>query len=421
VRLRIALAQLDPGARCPEGNLRWALDAIQTATQKRAKIICLPELFPYGLLPNKFLAENAAIQAREFLHSLKEGAQANNIVIFAGLPWPNGDRPYNSLLGILPKGGVFRYDKLHLFPLFNEHESFSPGNEPVFAAIEVQKIKAVVGLMICYDIRFPELARRYSWSGCNLLVVSALWPQSRKNNFITLLRARALENQCYIAASNACGSCKDVQFAGSSLIVAPNGSLVCQANTNEELLIADINLNQVNEAKSLFNSSWPQGAWNHPVEEKICSLIKLKEFVAARKAAGQKLVFTNGCFDILHAGHVSYLKKARSFGDFLVVGLNSDSSIRTIKGASRPVNPQNERATVLASLSFVDFVVIFNESTPEKLIHELEPDILVKGADWPENQIVGANFVKSLGGRIERIPFEKDTSTTKIIKRLQDL
>ncbi|WP_028845726.1 D-glycero-beta-D-manno-heptose 1-phosphate adenylyltransferase [Thermodesulfatator atlanticus] len=139
-----------------------------------------------------------------------------------------------------------------------------------------------------------------------------------------------------------------------------------------------------------------------------------------QRQLGQKMVFTNGCFDILHAGHVNYLAKARAAGDFLVVGLNSDASVKRIKGPLRPVNPEKMRAQVLASLSFVDYVTIFEEDTPEKLIKALKPDVLVKGADWPEEKIVGASFVKSYGGRVLRIPFEHQISTSQIIAKIKD-
>ncbi|WP_041435053.1 D-glycero-beta-D-manno-heptose 1-phosphate adenylyltransferase [Thermodesulfatator indicus] len=148
-------------------------------------------------------------------------------------------------------------------------------------------------------------------------------------------------------------------------------------------------------------------------------LEELCQRVRRRKALGQKLVFTNGCFDLLHAGHVSYLARAREAGDFLVIGLNSDASVKRIKGPERPINPQENRAKVLAALSVVDYVVFFDEDTPEKLIKTLRPDILVKGADWPEEKIVGASFVKSYGGKVLRIPFEHEISTTKIIEKIR--
>ncbi|WP_320040691.1 D-glycero-beta-D-manno-heptose 1-phosphate adenylyltransferase [uncultured Desulfobacter sp.] len=136
------------------------------------------------------------------------------------------------------------------------------------------------------------------------------------------------------------------------------------------------------------------------------------------KSLGRTVVFTNGCFDILHAGHVAYLQKAKSFGDVLVLGLNSDLSVQRIKGDLRPVICQAQRARVVAALSCVDHVVLFDAPDPEDLIRGIVPQILVKGADWPEDKIIGAKFVKDCGGRVARVAFEEDISTSKIIERI---
>jgi rfaE bifunctional protein nucleotidyltransferase chain/domain len=134
--------------------------------------------------------------------------------------------------------------------------------------------------------------------------------------------------------------------------------------------------------------------------------------------AGKRIVFTNGCFDILHAGHVRYLSAAKSEGDILVVGLNSDASVKAIKGKDRPITPQNQRAEVLAGLACVDYITIFDEPDPLKLIQTLRPDVLVKGDDWPEEHIIGSDFVKSRGGRVVRVPAVPGASTSQIIKRI---
>jgi D-beta-D-heptose 7-phosphate kinase/D-beta-D-heptose 1-phosphate adenosyltransferase len=154
------------------------------------------------------------------------------------------------------------------------------------------------------------------------------------------------------------------------------------------------------------------------IRKKIKSAGSLAESLAHLRRRGRKIVFTNGCFDILHLGHVKYLSRARSLGDILVVGLNSDASVRAIKGRGRPINRQADRAMVLASMYFVDYVTIFNEPTPERLIRKLAPDILVKGADWKAKDIVGADLVRSRGGRVARIPFVKGRSTTGLIKKI---
>ncbi|ACN98623.1 D-glycero-beta-D-manno-heptose 1-phosphate adenylyltransferase [Sulfurihydrogenibium azorense] len=139
------------------------------------------------------------------------------------------------------------------------------------------------------------------------------------------------------------------------------------------------------------------------------------------KKEGKKIVFTNGCFDIIHAGHVDYLEKAKSLGNFLIVGLNSDESVRRLKGKDRPINPQDQRKKVLSALKPVDLVIIFEEDTPERLIKEIRPDVLVKGGDWKIENIVGADFVKSYGGQVFTIDFVYDTSTSKIISKIRSL
>ena len=157
----------------------------------------------------------------------------------------------------------------------------------------------------------------------------------------------------------------------------------------------------------------------------ILSKIVTAEKLAARldeaRRSGEKVVFTNGCFDILHAGHVRYLAAAGAEGDLLVVGLNSDASVRLIKGDNRPIVHQDHRAEVLASLGCVDYVVFFDSPDPLALIQTLKPDVLVKGADWSEEAIVGSEFVKSNGGRVVRISLVPEISTSHIIEKILKL
>jgi D-glycero-beta-D-manno-heptose 1-phosphate adenylyltransferase len=137
------------------------------------------------------------------------------------------------------------------------------------------------------------------------------------------------------------------------------------------------------------------------------------------KAGGGRVVFTNGVFDLLHPGHVRYLRQARTLGDALVVGVNTDRSVRVIKGESRPVTPESERAEILAALACVDVVVLFDEETPYELIRTIQPDVLVKGADWSEASMIGRDIVEARGGRVVRVPFEVGYSTTSIIEKLR--
>ena len=142
--------------------------------------------------------------------------------------------------------------------------------------------------------------------------------------------------------------------------------------------------------------------------------------VAKTRAQGKTIVFTNGVFDILHPGHIRYLRDARALGDLLIVGVNSDRSVKALaKAPGRPINPESERAEVLAALASVDAVVIFDEDTPHEIISTIQPDVLVKGADWGENAIVGRDVVEARGGRVVRIALAEGYSTTKIIERIR--
>jgi len=151
---------------------------------------------------------------------------------------------------------------------------------------------------------------------------------------------------------------------------------------------------------------------------KLLSRIDAHDQVKEWQRQGSKVVFTNGCFDILHAGHVGYLAEARRMGERLVVGLNSDASVRRIKGPLRPVCPESDRAAVLSALEAVDLVTIFDEETPEKLIETLLPDILVKGADWPVEKIAGARAVLKHGGSVLNVPLLEGRSTSALIEKI---
>ncbi|MCB5233991.1 MAG: D-glycero-beta-D-manno-heptose 1-phosphate adenylyltransferase [Candidatus Cloacimonetes bacterium] len=154
------------------------------------------------------------------------------------------------------------------------------------------------------------------------------------------------------------------------------------------------------------------------LKSKIVPFSRIGALAHQLSASGKSIVFTNGCFDILHAGHVAYLSQAKTLGDILVLGLNSDASVRRLKGASRPVNTQDNRALVLAGLSAVDYVCIFEEDTPYELIREVLPDVLVKGGDWAPSDIVGSDIVLARGGKVLSLDFVEGLSTTGIIQKL---
>ena len=152
--------------------------------------------------------------------------------------------------------------------------------------------------------------------------------------------------------------------------------------------------------------------------EKIKSLDEIVQIRQQLRRSSRRLVFTNGCFDLLHAGHVRYLSQARALGDALVIGLNSDRSVAALKGEGRPIVPEAERAEVLAALACVDYIFIFDDLTPQNVIDAIVPDVLVKGADWGISDIVGRQTVENAGGTVRNIPIVEGTSTSSIIKRV---
>jgi len=156
------------------------------------------------------------------------------------------------------------------------------------------------------------------------------------------------------------------------------------------------------------------------IEDRIIETNRISGIVSELKQAGKKIVFTNGCFDILHFGHVSYLEEAKSCGDILIIGLNSDASVKRLKGETRPINGEMERAYVLCGLKPVDYVMIFEEDTPINLIKQVIPSVIVKGGDWRPDQIVGSDVVLANGGEVRSLLFKEGFSTTNIISKINE-
>lgn len=159
------------------------------------------------------------------------------------------------------------------------------------------------------------------------------------------------------------------------------------------------------------------------MENKMKTLLSIEEFLEIRKKIkqeGKKLVFTNGVFDIIHRGHIDYLNRAKALGDYLVVALNSDASVKRLKGEERPINALEDRAFVVANLKAVDFVISFDEDTPFEIISAIVPDVLVKGGDWQVDQIVGRDVVEANGGKVYSLPYVENYSTTRIINKMKE-
>jgi D-beta-D-heptose 7-phosphate kinase/D-beta-D-heptose 1-phosphate adenosyltransferase len=151
----------------------------------------------------------------------------------------------------------------------------------------------------------------------------------------------------------------------------------------------------------------------------VLSLAEAAAVTRGAQAAGRRVVFTNGVFDLLHPGHIRYLQRARALGDMLIVGVNSDRSVRANKGAERPITPESERAELLSALAAVDHVVVFDEDTPQEIVTRLQPDVLVKGADWAADAIVGRDVVEARGGRVVRMPIDEGHSTSAIVAKVK--
>ncbi|MCI5221397.1 MAG: D-glycero-beta-D-manno-heptose 1-phosphate adenylyltransferase [Candidatus Electrothrix sp. AR4] len=376
-------------------------------------LIILPELWATGF--DYASIDALADQTPEILAELQLRAAEEKIWFAGSLLEKGGEgKIYNTLFLVGAEGPIGRYQKHHMFTFWGEDQYLHAGKEPHALSTPFGPL----GALVCYDLRFPEIARNQVFSGSKLVVVSAQWPSIRLDHWRILLRARALENQVFVVACNGCGTVGEEILAGHSMVVGPAGQVLAEAGEGGEVIRVDLAEAEIDALRSRFCSSGerPWSGWHR---SKIIELPPLQERVTRIRRQNSRVVFTNGCFDLLHAGHVSYLETARSCGDCLVVAVNSDRSVQALKGPSRPVNTEQDRARVLAALGCVDFVVIFDEDTPHKLITTLLPDILVKGEDWSEEHIVGAAEVKAAGGEIKRVPFDCHVSTTEIIERIR--
>ena len=419
-----------PAAGCVQlhielGNTRANIATLRRLlaeqTPQAGSLLVLPEIWATGFSypdTQKFAAETPAVLA-------EMAALAAQYDIFLAGSLTNqkpGDQgsgaalPANTLYLLGPQGLLGQTDKQFLFSHWQEDQFYQPGRagQPILTPM------GPVGAIVCYDLRFPELARELAFAGCRVLMVSAQWPLSRLAHWKNLVRARAIENQIFVVAGNACGQTGKMLLAGHSMIVAPDGTILAEAGEEEGIVSAVLDLQLPEEQRRPF---CPPGErpWRSQDAGKICTLQELLPRLAAMRRQGSRIAFTNGCFDLLHAGHVNYLEEARRTADCLVLGLNSDSSVRLQnKGEGRPVNNEKDRARVLAALGCVDFVILFDDPTPLALISAIMPEVLVKGADWPEEQIAGAAEVKAAGGEVRRIQLTEGRSTTRLIKTIQE-
>ena len=398
--------------RWPE-NLASVRRELERLKPGPGALIVLPELWATGFAYERKTA--LALETPALLAALQEEASRHGCLL-AGSLMEAGESEaiYNTLFVTGGQGTLGSYRKQELFAPLGEDRHFTPGSSP--AAVETPF--GPLACLVCYDLRFPELAQLQTGQGAGLIAVAAQWPLARREHWRTLLKARAIENQAFVVACNRSGQEAGTAFAGASAIIGPDGATLVEAGEGPASRLITLDPGQLAQARGSF-SPLARRPYPFPDEDKLMELPALRARLARQQALGRRVVFTNGCFDIIHQGHVSYLEAARRLGDCLVVGLNSDQSIRALKGPQRPVNPESSRARVLAALGCVDFVVIFGEETPLELIRSLKPDLLVKGADWPLDRIVGAPEVLARGGQVAAIPMAPGFSTTGMIQRIR--
>lgn len=416
---RVGFLQFDIETGNIDTNLKRVKEGLQGLSPRldgRRPLIVLPEMWATGFAYGRL--DSLSGQMTSLCKTLQELASQHNCMLAGSLPEKEqgGAGIFNTLYFIDAGGIAARYRKQYLFAPMGENIHLKAATE--MAAVNVHGIP--LAALVCYDLRFPELARQQVGTGAELLVVSAQWPNVRNDHWRILLQARAIENQIFVIGANRCGADtvgEKTLFGGHSMIIAPDGAILYEAGEDPEEAIVDIDEGLVTNVRSRFNSAAPAPHRN-PDRNKICDLHTLTEIRRQLGKIGRRLVFTNGCFDILHSGHVTYLEQARKEGDCLIVGLNSDSSVRSIKGPGRPINNERDRSRTLAALGCVDYIVLFSDDTPLQLINTLTPDVLVKGADWQEDKIVGADEVRARGGMVVRIELVPDTSTTSIIARI---
>ncbi len=394
----------------PEQNIRQVEDLIDGYRPVSGTLLLLPEMWATGF----DYARTVELGQRtpEILEVMQQMA-ARHQVFLAGtltaLP-EDGGLPLNMLFLVGPEGVIGRLPKQHLFSSWQEDRFYQGGRTTPL----LQTPSGAFGAMVCYDLRFPEVARRQVFAGGRLLVVSAQWPLSRLDHWQTLLRARAIENQVYVVATNSCGHTGTMELGGHSMIIGPDGRVLQAAGTEATVIGCPLDNALIEEQRRTF---YPAGnrSWRTDDRQKIRSLDHLLPELALIRRQGSRIAFTNGDFQILRADDVDFLEQSRRTADCLVVGLRIDCTIPSQQGASCPLNSDDDRARVLAALGCVDYVVLFDAATPLRLITALMPDVLIENSNLPEEKIAGAAEIAAFGGRVVRIPFQDDRSTPDLI------
>lgn len=363
------------------GEVERNLDQVRTLLEAHPPaqdtLVLLPEIWATGFDYPR--TQEFGRRTPEILAAVQQLAATRQIFLAGSLTQQSEEEqglPRNTLFLVGPEGVLGSLSKQHLFRFWQEDRYYQGGQ----AAPLLFTPYGPLGGLICYDLRFPEVAKRQTFAGSRLLVLSAQWPLSRLDHWQTLVRARAIENQCYVAACNGCGLTGGMEMAGHSMIVGPDGQVRQQAGTEATLISAPLDPAVVDEQRSRF---FPAGdrPWTGADKDKIRDPDQLLIELALLRRHGSRVAFTSGFFDVLHAAHVRALEQARRSADCLVVGLNTAVSAPLLKGPSRPVHDETDRARVLAALGCVDYVVLVGENPPLGLITAIQPDVLIKGEE----------------------------------------
>jgi len=357
-----------------ERNLEQVRGLLAAHSPSPGTLVLLPEIWATGFdYPH---TEELGLRTPEILQTMQQLARDGEIFLAGSLTEPKSGAslPSNTLFVVGPEGPLGSIGKQHLFRFWQEDQYYQRGQQGPLITTPYGPL----GGMVCYDLRFPEVAKRQAFAGSRLLIVSAQWPLSRLDHWQTLLRARAIENQAYVAACNGCGVTGTMEMAGHSMIIAPNGQVLHQADGEACLISASLDSAVVDEERRRF---FPAGdrPWLQANKDKVLSLEKLLETLMPLRRHGSRVAFVSGDFPALGASEAEYLESARRRADCLVVGLTKGPTPRWQPEATPPSPSLPERARVLTALGCVDFVVLHDAAGSIPLIEARKPDVLIEG------------------------------------------
>jgi rfaE bifunctional protein nucleotidyltransferase chain/domain len=408
--VRVALLQMELLQGRDEIDLSRICILLEKAVSSGCHWALLPDLSEFFALRGAMHAQ--ATRTERGLESLCKWAREFHVGILGSLPQSMPEGIFSTAFCIDPQGkvqGVYR----------GEPPSVPGGDRPLVGSASPLPLfeweDTMFGVLLSREVLLPERVRGMTLSGVDMVCVSALWSRRTGDFWQGVLRTRAAENRIHVLAVNAWSPDEDGP-GGKSVAVGPEGNVLVSLEEGESVRVVDIEAPRFRGRE--IGSALPEIRWWPTWRRKHMSLGESLPLLERLRRRGRVVVFTNGCFDILHAGHVEYLEAARSLGDLLVVGINTDESVCRIKGPGRPILCLEDRIRALSGLQCVDLILPFGEDTPLGLIEAVRPQVLVKGADWPEGAIVGADLVRSWGGRVVRIPLREGLSTSGIIQRI---